>query len=87
MTVIGITSKMDTDTIYNSWEVTMLEMVEKSSIELEVIYRWEMIWQVFADSVPEGVKTTDRWTWLMIVDTAVSLLYLNESFKSFIEKL
>lgn len=87
MTVIGITSKMDTDTIYNSWEVTMLEMVEKSSIELEVIYRCEMIWQVFADSVPEGVKTTDRWAWLMIVDTAVSLLYLNESFKSFIEKL
>lgn len=43
-------------------------------------------WQVFADSVPEGVKTTDRWTWLMIVDTAVSLLYLNESFKSFTEK-
>lgn len=64
----------------------MLEMVEKSSIELGVIYRWEMIWQVFADSVPEGVKMTDRWTWLMIVDTAVSLLNLNESFKSVTEK-
>lgn len=59
----------------------MLVMVEKSSAELEAIYRWAMIWPIIADS-PQGhskigVETTnDGWTWLtMSVDLAVNSLF------------
>lgn len=58
----------------------MLVMVEKSSADLEVIYRRAMIWAIIADSKPRGhsrigVETTDGgWNWLT---TSIDLAVLN----------
>lgn len=60
----------------------MLVIVEKSSAELEAIYRLAMIWPIIADSSSQrhsriGVETTDDgWTWLTTsVDLAVNSLF------------